>query len=177
MDPISTIQGLVDELNDSDPARYADIINRIEIPKTEFLPFASWSSDKYTRNCIARTDDYELILLCWEPFQTTPIHGHGGQKCWVYQVDGAVTELRFIENPAGELVKTNQEVLQPGQRTFMSDQAGYHLLNNKNPFRSMTLHIYVAPIDTCRVFNNTNKQFEHTELTYDSEIGNIPITH
>ena len=46
--------------------------------EAEFEKYATWNQESYTRNCIARTDTYELILLCWEKKQETPIHEHGG---------------------------------------------------------------------------------------------------
>jgi cysteine dioxygenase len=171
MDCIDTLEELVEKLDDSNPENHGRIIKKMNIPISEFEEYASWNKEGYTRNCINRTTNYELILLCWKKGDVTPIHSHDGQKCWVYQVQGKVTEVRYEENIAGELIETNRMQLNPGKLTFMNDNMGYHKLNNDTDGRAMTLHVYVSPINSCEVFNPNKEVFEYKKLKYDTHNG------
>lgn len=171
MNHITTIEQLTETLDNADPLSHAKIMKNITIKASEFEPFATWTKECYTRNCLARTEKYELILLCWEIGAETPIHGHGGENCWVYQVKGTVKEMRFEQN-AEVLKLTNQMVLTPGKLTYMNDKMGYHSIKNISNQRAMTLHIYASPIDSCKVYNDEDDCFELKEMSYHTYKGN-----
>lgn len=168
---ISSIEQLTKKLDSSAPLDHAKIIKRIKMEAHEFEPFNTWSKECYTRNCLARTEKYELILLCWAVGAKTPIHGHGGEDCWVYQIQGTVKETRFEQN-AGRLKATNQILLTPGKLTYMNDRMGYHSIENISDQRAMTLHIYASPIDSCKVYNDEKDCFEMKEMSYHTFKGN-----
>ena len=171
MNQIISIQELTDTLDKADPLDHAKIMKRIKIEASEFEPFMTWSKQCYTRNCLARTEKYELILLCWEIGTKTPIHGHGGEDCWVYQIQGTVEEIRYEQNTS-LLKETNRMILTPGKLTYMNDKMGYHCIENNLSQRAMTLHIYASPIDTCKVYNNKKDCFEIKEMSYHTFKGN-----
>lgn len=167
MDSITSIEQLVREFDDADPIEQGGILKRIEIPKSEFEEAASWREGDYTRNCIARTDDFEFILLCWDKHCKTKIHDHSGQNCWVYQVDGSVREVRY-EGVGDGLNVYSEEILDKGGLSFMQDDMGYHMIENFNNSRAMTLHVYVKPIDSCLVYDDDAFRFKTVEMEYDT---------
>ena len=171
METISTIEQLIESFDDVDPSGRVKVLKRIEIPVSEFEDYATWCEGGYTRNCVGRKDDFEFILLCWDKDAKTPIHGHGGQDCWVYQVDGTVTEKRFTETINGGLSVTNEMKIHEGGLTYMHDRMGYHSIENVSGRRAMTLHIYANPIDRCKVYNEDIQKFEIVELEYDTIDG------
>jgi cysteine dioxygenase len=171
MNSIESLEELIEKLNHSEHSNQGKVIKQMNIPKSDFEEYASWDKKGYTRNCINRTNDYELVLLCWEKGDVTPIHGHDGQKCWVYQIEGQMTEIRYEESTSGNLVETNRTQLSRGKLTFMNNTMGYHKLNNDTDGRAMTLHIYVSPITKCEVFNDKKGDFEFKELEYDTING------
>ncbi len=168
---IRTIKQLTDILDDIEPDEQVKAMKLIQIAASELAPFARWNPQDYTRNCLARTEKYELILLCWDKKSKTPIHGHGGEDCWVYQVQGTVEEIRYKEH-AGNLIETNRMQLMPKKLTYMNDDMGFHAIENNGDQRAMTLHIYASPIDSCKVYNDEKDCFEIKELFYDSFKGN-----
>ena len=170
MPPITTIEQLIESFDDAEPSEQVGILKSIEIPTSEFLDFATWRDEGYTRNCVARKDDFEFILICWAKGAQTPIHGHAEQDCWVYQVDGEVRERRFEEVESGFKI-TNEAVLEEGRITYMHDRMGYHSIENISDKTAMTLHVYANPIDRCKVYNEDKGKFELVELDYDSIDG------
>lgn len=170
---ITSIEQLISCFDDAEPAEQVSVLKRIQIPVSDFENYATWSDEGgYTRNCIARLNGFEFILLCWNPGAITPLHDHAGQNCWVYQVDGSVRERRYKKD--GEAFElTNDMVLDAGRLCYMHDRMGYHTLENESNIRSMTLHVYANPIDRCQVFNEEKACFETVEMQYDSIEGNI----
>lgn len=168
MDDIDSLQDLIMQLDKAEKTEVPAILNGLQLPKEDFDEFASWCEDGYTRNCVHRTAGYELILLCWSKGCVTPIHDHGGQDCWVYQINGTLTERRYEKNEQGELVETNEMKLLPGALTYMEDRMGYHQLCNESENNGYTLHLYASPIDECDVYNEDTSEFETKEMCYDT---------
>lgn len=42
----------------------------------------------YTRTCAYLDDDFEVLLLNWSTGAASPIHDHGGQRCWMAVLTG-----------------------------------------------------------------------------------------
>ena len=170
MNYINTIEELTYALDNVDPLDYAKIMKKINITEDHISEFATWSSKCYTRNCLARTNKYEVILLCWDIGAESPIHCHDGKDCWVYQVNGELEEKRFNYNKE-ELIETHNLELKPNKLTYMHDRMGYHSIGNSSTKRAMSLHIYASPIDSCTIYNDDNQCFDPQELSYDTFKG------
>ena len=89
-------------------------------------------------NCIVNTEKFELILLCWEQGQITPIHDHGGEECWVKVINGEFRETIYKVNKLGELNVIKTIISQVNEVTYMKDFMGFHSLENVSKKRSMS---------------------------------------
>ena len=176
MTKITTIPQLLEHLAECNSEELKSVYKLLDIPKHEFEPYMHWSNQAYTRNCIIRTDDYELLLLCWEKDQASPIHSHNNQECWVYNAMGKFEEIRFTQDQKGELQQVNDFKLNEQNFSYMNDQIGFHILKNSYNGRSASLHLYAKPIDECLVYNEDNHQFELTRLLYHSISGKLSVT-
>jgi cysteine dioxygenase len=165
---IKTIEDLIDTLETASSDRFAQIIQQISITEDSLKHFATWLDEGYTRNCLMRNNDYEIILLCWDKGAKTAIHGHGGENCWVYQVSGTVEEIRYT-NINDSINESERLALNPGRISFMHDRMGFHAIQNISNDKAMTLHIYASPIDRCKVYNDEKDCFEMKTMSYDTE--------
>ena len=154
-------------MNHATVQEHPKMLRNIDIPKSIFDLHATSSEEGYTRNCLARTDDYELILICWSPGATTAVHNHSEQHCWMYQISGILKEQRYSK-PQGQLNLTRASELKQGQFTYMHDRMGFHSLTNAGATRAMSLHIYVAPIDQCQIYNPEKGTLETKVMAYDT---------
>lgn len=167
MNSITTINQLTQILDNTSADQHAKVMKKIKLNVAELEGYATWRDGCYTRNCLARTEKYELILLCWDVDAKTPIHNHGGKDCWVYQVQGTVQEIRYKQ--VNILLKeSNRMTLSPEKLTYMNDSMGCHRIENVSDQRAMTLHIYVSPIDACEVYNDQKGCFELKKMSYDT---------
>ncbi|MGS2725146.1 cysteine dioxygenase [Psychroserpens sp. BH13MA-6] len=162
------LQNLIDLLSDSSKDDYSSILNNFNFEAIDFGPFLNWSDEKYTRNCLYRDSRFELILLCWEKGQETAVHGHDGEDCWVYLLEGQMEEVFYEMNPQKTLERLNAHRVVPKQLTFMNDRLGYHKLKNIHQGKSMSLHVYAKPIDNCVYFDEKTEAFQKVSLSYDT---------
>lgn len=175
MNHITSVEELAEILDSPEPIQHAQIMKRIKISTRDLESYISWNKQDYTRNCLVRTQKYELILLCWDIGAQAPIHGHDGKECWMYQIQGTVQEVRF-EAEGETLKETNRMTLTPGKLTYMCDRMGYHTIGNISNERAITLHIYASPIDKCKVYNDQTECFELKEMSYHSMKGKELVT-
>ena len=57
-----------------------------------------YAEDGYRRNVIKKTEHYELVAICWNPGQLTPIHDHVGSDCAFKIIAGISTETTYELN-------------------------------------------------------------------------------
>ena len=165
---IQSINDLVTALSEGERTTYNQIIRSIEIPVVEFENFCSWSSEHYTRNCVFENEKFELILLCWEPGQKTPIHDHGGEECWVKAVQGEFEEVIYKLGDNNELKLIKSGISKTNDITYMIDFIGFHSLQNISTERSMSLHLYAKPIKTCNSYDEVTGELVNRELVYNT---------
>lgn len=156
-------------LQNAPKKEYSEILNASVLLKTEFEVFSTWSEQCYTRNCIFETRDFELILLCWEADQETPVHGHGGEKCWVKIIDGQFKETLYHSNDNRTLKEVKNFTSTVNDLSYMDDGMGFHKLKNINNGRSMSLHLYAKPIRHCQQYDANALQFVQKTLRYNTK--------
>lgn len=55
----------------------------------------------YTRNIVTVNEHYALIVMCWSPGRSSPVHDHAGSGCWLRVLSGELTESLY-SGPLGE---------------------------------------------------------------------------
>jgi cysteine dioxygenase len=152
--PITTVDQLVTSLKQGPGGRgYLEVLERIRIPEEEFIPFCRWNHKHYTRTCIARTPEFELLLMCYEPGQRTSIHDHATEEAWVRPVSGAVIEERFEAVADGPLRKVSSAKLDPGSFSYLHSGHSIHRYVNPASGRSITLNLYARPLQSWKVYD------------------------
>jgi len=135
-----------------------------------YQPYRLFSDHSYTRNLIHRTPDFELVLLCWNPGQSAPIHGHEGQKCWMQVYEGTLHFENYMDQSKSSALKLVSEKI--GTPGFLDGPAYIHSVTNKSNEPAVSLHLYAHPIDVCDVYDNTYHKCRKN-LSYYSREGKI----
>lgn len=165
---IQSVDELVTTLSEGERMKFGDILQSLNLPSNAFDNYCSWSSESYTRNCIIETEKFELILLCWEKGQITPIHDHGGEECWVKIIEGEFKETIYKEDETGELNVVKSTIAKSNDITYMIDFMGFHSLENVSNKRSMSLHLYANPIRNCNILDEDSRKLVKKEMVYDT---------
>ncbi len=155
MAEITTIQRLLEELahRKKSPMKVLDIMKATKIPTAEFEKYYSWDDANYTRNVLMRNEDIEVLLICWEKGQSSPIHDFNSQEAWIHPIVGELREERFKINPGDDirLERVSSVLLGPDEYTYMN-QVGIHRYSNAYEARSVSLNIYSKPVTSWRVY-------------------------
>lgn len=115
--------------------------------------YANFREDTYSRNLIWRCGDFELLLLCWNANQCSPIHDHAGQHCWMAVLEGHLEEVHFSGSKGEEPVQEGRVMAYPaGKVAYIHDDIALHLIRPAGGRRAVSLHLYSNPIDACRIF-------------------------
>jgi len=152
------------------------LLERYAAEHDDWRAFARWSEERYTRNLIARTDAFELLLLCWGAGQESPIHNHEDQNCWMGVLDGEIEEVRFAFPPSdgGAPVELSSQICRPGEVAFIRDELGLHLVRGAHGRAGVSLHLYAAPYDACNVYCPETGRVDRVALAYHSVRGELP---
>lgn len=154
--------------------RVAGLLGEYARANADWRAWALFDANAYTRNLVHRCGTYELLLLAWEVGQSSPIHDHAGQNCWMAVLDGEVEEVHFRPNGAGGPPKAAApRVFRPGQVAYIADEIALHLVRPTPGNRAVSLHLYSNPIDSCRIYDPATGAVDRIEVGYHSVRGEL----
>lgn len=152
--PIHSIDALIRELlRHRDAEAYGGILARYEVPTRDLEAYFRWNPRHYTRTCIHRNEDFELLAICYEPGQRTSIHDYDSQTAWIHPVMGTVVEERYAATPDGGIELALEKTLQPGEGDVPRNGTTIHRFINPGPERAVTLNLYARPMSKWRVYD------------------------
>jgi cysteine dioxygenase len=137
-----------------------------------------YEATHYTRNLIHKSDLFELLAVCWESGQSSPVHNHQGQHCWMAVPIGRLAVqnydlVRADEQGFCELRLAERLVMDPGHPAFVDPEEPIHAVLNLAEYgrRATSLHVYSRPYDRCVVYAPEKNAYWEVPLFYDSEHG------
>lgn len=142
-------------------------------------PYLTWDRQHYTRNLIDKTPLYELLAICWEIGQTSSIHNHRDQNCWMAVPLGRLLVENFHvihqDIAAGEckLEPADTVEMNLSQPCAVDPAEPVHRVVNPRQFnqRAVSLHVYSRPFDTCVVYSVEQSTCGVIKLYYDTSHG------
>jgi len=165
-----------------------ELCEGVQISDASLAPFLYFDEHYYTRNLIYRDDMFEVMAICWQPGQRTAVHTHNGQLCWMIPHRGnlRVVDYKWLgcdhpekQNVVGIDCLAGSDHIQLDRLREVDAAAGgpvltadklqtIHQLFNHDE-RSVSIHIYSRPIDSCVVFDMDAQMCYRRELKYDNE--------
>ncbi len=147
-------------------------------------PYFYFCREHYTRNLICKTLLFELIAICWEVGQKSPIHNHRDQNCWMAVAYGKLQVHNFAlvrKDPGRSFceLKSNGQVLLDRNNPQEVDPAEpIHQVLNLPSFnsRAVSLHVYSLPFDTCEVYDIKDRSYQDVPLVNTTEFGVVKQT-
>lgn len=140
-----------------------------------------WSDKFYTRNLIYKDERFELMALCWERGQVSPIHNHANQKCWMSVPFGKLRGQNFSileidkQKKFCKLTETDAFDLSEALAAKVELEQPIHQILNLPEFesRAVSLHIYSKPFDKCLSYCRETDKFSEVPLFYTSIDGKL----
>lgn len=189
--PLSVFAGRLLEISRGivTKAVVSDYLMRHQPDPSDLDTYIHWSPEKHTRNLIFRNDMMELMLICWNIGNITPLHTHNGQLGWMSMARGRLLvenfRLRACNRPENQevvgmdcLAGATQidmealatELVVPGSAVNTVDKhQTIHRISNLAEWNepAVSLHIYSRPIDSCVVFDVEGSRCFRRDLSYD----------
>ena len=158
--------------------RVADYVQQHPVDPESLGSYLFYSPAHYTRNLIYKSDVFELIAICWDIGQSSQIHNHQNQNCWMAVPLGCLAVqnyelVKFDDSGFCQLKKANRIIMDPQHPSFVDPAMPIHAVLNLPRFRqkATSLHVYSRPYDRCLVYSAQNKSYWGVSLSYDSEYG------
>ncbi len=172
-----------------DPVALDDVVCRLrEEQSPEWLagvrldvaslrPYLHFRRRRYTRNLVYRDARMEVMLLCWDTGTASPIHDHGGQRCWLSVQSGVLLTEDFPllsggrePGPARLGPPRTLGPVGPGHVDFRDPVDSIHRVRVlQGP--AVTLHVYAGPVEECLIYDTRRHRCVSRRLSYDSIFG------
>ena len=155
------------------------LLQEMPVSPESLSPYLAWSRQHYTRNLIDRTPLYELMAICWEVGQTSSVHNHRDQNCWMAVPVGRLQVENFhlvhqnLQSGRSQLEPSNTVEMTISQPCAVDPADPVHRVVNPRVFneRAVSLHVYSRPFDTCVVYSPEQGTCGEIELHFNTEYG------
>lgn len=151
------LQKLIGYLNSlsgrADLAVLSKLLSETGVTRADIAPVCQFGTGGYRRNTISKTENYELLALCWRSGHSTPIHDHHGSSCAFRVVEGTGREIRFEKTESGLICPAGSIQMQPGYVCAAEDSDIHQVANMQAAGVDLvTLHIYSPPIKSMNTY-------------------------
>lgn len=161
------------------------LLAAMPISEASIAPYLSWDRQHYTRNLIDKTQLYELVAVCWEIGQSSSVHNHRDQNCWMaapigkLQVENFHVEFQDTEAGKCRLHASNTVELSITNPCAVDPKEPVHRVINPREAnqRAVTLHVYSRPFDTCMVYSPELGTCGDIRLHYNTAFGKAVESH
>jgi uncharacterized NAD(P)/FAD-binding protein YdhS/predicted metal-dependent enzyme (double-stranded beta helix superfamily) len=126
----------IDSRRDHTPASLAALLRR-PISIDDIGHAIRFDPGNYVRSLVTRGERWELRLLCWQPGQTSSLHGHGGAACAFRVLRGSAVE---------SILGSRDRVWAPGDVVAEDGLNLVHQVGNAGADALLSLHAYSPPL-------------------------------
>jgi cysteine dioxygenase len=142
-------------------------------------PYLTWDRQHYTRNLVDRTALYELMAICWEIGQSSSVHNHRDQNCWMAVPTGRLLVENFhlvlqdVQGGVCRLEPLNTIEMNVTEPCAVNPADPVHRVFNPREFgqRAVSLHVYSRPFDRCMVYSPDQGTCGEIQLHFNTEYG------
>jgi len=161
------------------------LLTKLPVDEASLVSYMCWDRQHYTRNLIDKTDLYELIAICWDVGQSSSVHNHRDQNCWMAAPVGKLLVENFnvgfqdIEAGKCQLLASNTVELTAANPCAVDPREPVHRVVNPREAnqRAVSLHVYSRPFDTCVVYSPEQGTCGDIRLHYTTIYGKpVPRT-
>lgn len=143
--------------------------------------YCFFSKGNYTRNLIFKNELFECMTICWEIGQSSRIHNHRDQNCWMSAPVGRLKVQNFrveAKDPSHgtcQIVPTEIYEMNASHPVHVNPLEPVHQVLNLAEFqqRAVSIHVYSKPFDSCEVYQRERGTYGDVPLHYTSEYGKL----
>src|SRR2546422_2806477 len=141
-------------------------ISDLKPEKAEIERYIQFTENRYARNLVYKTPDFECLVLCWRPGQRSPIHDHGESICTVYTVSGTLSADNYRKTETGHIRADYSEDFKPGSVLSIQTTEIHQVSNLHDSQDLISLHFYLAPLENSYLYSVMQPTHELYERRY-----------
>ncbi len=128
----------------------------------------------YTRTCVHRDSDFEVLLLNWAAGAASAIHDHGGQHCWMTVLEGRLLVEDFARLDSGQapgyahVEPRERRTLGRGEVDTRSGPFDIHRVSAPSDSPAISLHVYAGPLEQFLIYDEVLRRCATALATYDA---------
>jgi cysteine dioxygenase len=150
--------------NNLEADNFKKLIADLNLSHADFQAYSHFNPDHYTRNVIVKSERVEVLLICWEVGQMSPVHNHGHSQCFVHCLEGSVVENSYLYKNNDMQFQANKTVV-CGESTLINHPDVFHEFGNASAVdRAVTLHIYSPKINCYNLFDKVTRTIEQSDF-------------
>jgi cysteine dioxygenase len=142
------------------------VISNLRPEQGEIEPFIQFNDERYTRNLVYKTDDFECLVLCWKPGQRSPIHDHANSICAVYTLKGLMSADNYRKTSNGHIRADYSEDFKPGSILTIQTTEIHQVSNLQDSSELISLHFYLGPLENSYLYSVTDAAYQMYPRTY-----------
>lgn len=140
-----------------------DWVAKLDLESLAIAKHICFSPKNYQRQILYRNSNCEIILVCWQPGQFSPIHDHGDSLNVTRVYQGVLTSRTFAQTDSATKklspLLLEEKYLQPDKLVGV-DRAQIHQLANTSEQNMITLNIYAKPLKQMQVYNSMSGKLQ-----------------
>jgi cysteine dioxygenase len=142
------------------------LISNLKPERSEIEPFLHFTDNRYARNLVYKTPNFECLVLCWKPAQRSPIHDHGSSICAVYTVDGILSADNYKKTSNGHIRADYSEDFKVGSVLSIQTSEIHQVSNLQDSSDLVSVHFYLAPLENSFQYSVIDQQYETYQRNY-----------
>ncbi|HLH31513.1 MAG TPA: cysteine dioxygenase family protein [Terriglobia bacterium] len=166
MDLISTIDELKHRAKEMRLTDLRRLISNLNVKRSEIEPHIHFTHERYARNLIYKCDNFECLVLCWQPGQRSPIHDHANSICTVYTVEGTLSADNYRKTANGHIRADYSEDFIPGSVLSIQTTEIHQVSNLQDSANLISLHFYLGPLENSFLYSVQQPMHELYQRTY-----------
>ena len=141
-------------------------ISDLKPDKGEIERYVQFTENRYARNLVYKTPDFECLVLCWRPGQRSPIHDHGDSICAVYTARGTLSADNYRTTANGHIRADYSEDFTPGSVLSIQTTEIHQVSNLQDSENLISLHFYLGPLEKSFLYSVQLPGYELYQRTY-----------
>lgn len=164
-------------MDDCDPKMIGRLLTDVRVHEHDWSALPT-RTNGYTRTCLYRDAQLEILILRWSAGSASAIHDHAGQRCWFTTLRGSFDLTNYRRVSGGrvpgyariEPIETLTGVT-IGEPDYRFGEEEIHRVTADSSDGAVSLHVYAQPLETCLVFDEPAERCTRKPLAYDGMWG------
>ncbi len=153
MNLVSAIEELKHTAKEMRLAELRRFISKLKPEPSEIEPHLHFTGERYARNLVYKCENFECLVLCWQPGQRSPIHDHASSICAVYTLDGVLSSDNYRQMANGHIRADYSEDFRPGSVLGIQTTEIHQVSNLQDSASLISLHFYLGPLENSFLYS------------------------